>query len=68
MGLGLFLARRMIERLGGSLMIESQLGVGTSVTVRLPAESLARPTARPGLEHALADRSSALACDGPRVA
>jgi two-component system sensor histidine kinase RegB len=36
MGLGLFLARRVIERLDGSLTIESTVDVGTTVTIRLP--------------------------------
>lgn len=37
MGLGLFLARVVLERLGGSLEIESTLGRGTTVTLVLPA-------------------------------
>jgi two-component system sensor histidine kinase RegB len=36
MGLGLFLARRTIERIGGSVTLESAVGVGTRATVRLP--------------------------------
>lgn len=36
MGLGVFLARSVIERMGGELTIESVGGEGTSVTVRLP--------------------------------
>ena len=36
MGLGVFLARSVIERLGGELTIESEGGEGTIVTVRLP--------------------------------
>ncbi len=36
MGLGVFLARSVIERLGGQLDIQSTDGVGTVVTVRLP--------------------------------
>ena len=35
-GLGLFLARRLIESAGGTLVIESELGRGTACTVRLP--------------------------------
>lgn len=35
-GLGLSLAKHIIERHGGSLEIESELGVGTTVSVRLP--------------------------------
>lgn len=39
MGLGLFLARRVVERLGGNLSIQSQLGAGTTVTIQLPADA-----------------------------
>ena len=38
MGLGLFLARNVIEGVGGRLYIKSEVGTGTSVTVTLPAE------------------------------
>jgi signal transduction histidine kinase len=37
LGLGLPLARRIIERLGGTIELRSTPGVGTSVEVRLPA-------------------------------
>lgn len=43
MGLGLFLTRSVVERLGGELAIESAPGLGTTVTVRLPLERLSRP-------------------------
>jgi len=36
MGLGLFLARAVIERLGGSLTIKSGVSEGTTATIRLP--------------------------------
>ncbi|MDP1560297.1 MAG: ATP-binding protein [Pirellulaceae bacterium] len=36
MGLGVFLARSVVERLGGQIRIESQSRVGTTVTVTLP--------------------------------
>jgi two-component system sensor histidine kinase RegB len=36
MGLGVFLARTIIERIGGSLRIESAAGAGTRVAVSLP--------------------------------
>jgi two-component system sensor histidine kinase RegB len=37
MGLGLFLTRAVLERLGGSLAIESRCGEGTQVSLSLPA-------------------------------
>ena len=37
-GLGLPLAKQMVELHGGALTIESALGVGTTVTVTLPRE------------------------------
>ena len=36
MGLGLFLANNVIERLGGEIKFQSQPGSGTTVTVKLP--------------------------------
>jgi two-component system, sensor histidine kinase RegB len=44
MGLGLFLARAVVERLGGSLDIDSQPAAGTRVRVTIPAE-IAAPAA-----------------------
>ena len=35
-GLGLYLSRYFIEALGGQISLESTLGVGTTVTIRLP--------------------------------
>ncbi|MFZ4126286.1 MAG: ATP-binding protein, partial [Rickettsiales bacterium] len=35
-GLGLPLSRKFVELMGGEFTIESELNVGTSVTVRLP--------------------------------
>jgi len=36
MGLGVFLAQNVIQRLGGSILFESKMGKGTCVTVLLP--------------------------------
>src|SRR6185437_16843852 len=42
-GLGLPLAKMLVEKHGGTLTVDSTLGVGTRVTVTLPASRL-RPT------------------------
>jgi two-component system sensor histidine kinase RegB len=36
MGLGLFLTRTLVERLGGELTLSSEAGAGTRALVRLP--------------------------------
>jgi two-component system sensor histidine kinase RegB len=36
MGLGLFLARTIVERIGGTLRLDSNVGRGTTAIVRLP--------------------------------
>jgi signal transduction histidine kinase len=36
-GLGLVMARRLLDRMGGSLAVSSNVGVGTSAAVRLRA-------------------------------
>ncbi len=48
-GLGLVIAKRLIEMHGGTLVIESTVGIGTTMTVHLPAS------------RNLADRAKALA-------
>jgi len=42
MGLGLFLARAVLERVGGSLSFDSIVGRGTTAVVRVPLEEGAR--------------------------
>ena len=37
-GLGLPLAKALVEQHGGTLDLQSSLGVGTTITVRLPAD------------------------------
>jgi len=44
MGLGLFLARAVIEGVGGSLSIASEAGEGTRVTVTVPVDIQAQPS------------------------
>ena len=52
-GLGLSIAREIVDALGGSLKIDSQQGVGTSVTMRLPlVTSLASHVPSGGLARA----------------
>jgi two-component system phosphate regulon sensor histidine kinase PhoR len=40
LGIGLWVCRELVGRSGGSITIDSELGVGTSVTVTLPAASV----------------------------
>jgi signal transduction histidine kinase/DNA-binding response OmpR family regulator len=53
-GLGLPLTKRLVELHGGTLALRSTLGVGTTVTVRLPAARLLplEPRLAPRLAHA----------------
>ena len=44
-GLGLPLAKRFIELLGGEIEIDSRLGQGTEITLRLPCKGHDRPHA-----------------------
>jgi two-component system sensor histidine kinase RegB len=43
MGLGLFLARTLVDSLGGQLTIESMAGEGTTIHVVLPQSPQAPP-------------------------
>ena len=49
-GLGLPLAARLMELHGGTLTLESQLGVGTTVTLRFPADRFISENAETQLE------------------
>jgi two-component system sensor histidine kinase RegB len=46
MGLGVYLARSVFERLGGSIEYTSRVGVGTTVKVTLPLEGVGGPARR----------------------
>ncbi len=46
-GLGLPICQRIVERLGGTLSVESELGAGTRVTIDLPARRGLRPVTLP---------------------
>ncbi|AQV97369.1 hybrid sensor histidine kinase/response regulator [Cupriavidus necator] len=50
-GLGLSICMRLVERMGGRILLDSTLGVGTRVTVRLPlgVSDAVPPPVRPGL-------------------
>ncbi len=48
-GLGLSVCAMVVERLGGTISVESQVGQGTTFTVRVPAEAAGRPQVSPPL-------------------
>ena len=45
--MGLFITKALVERHGGDLRIESWLGEGTTVTIRLPSDRLVPVFANP---------------------
>jgi signal transduction histidine kinase len=50
-GLGLALARNIVLSHGGSIDVQTEVGVGTTFTLRLPAAEL-EPDPAPGAKHA----------------
>ena len=46
-GLGLALSRQLVERMGGTVTVESEKGAGTEFTVSLPSASAEGPAAQP---------------------
>ena len=49
-GIGLVIARRLIELMGGTLAVDSRSGEGSTFTVRMPASCQPVPAARAGAE------------------
>ena len=47
-GLGLAIVRAIAERVGGELLVESEIGKGTTVTMTLPAAGPEPPSASSG--------------------
>jgi PAS domain S-box-containing protein len=43
-GLGLYLSRQIVERMGGTLTVSSQRGYGSAFTIELPREQVSAPT------------------------
>ncbi|WP_437161468.1 ATP-binding protein [Falsiroseomonas sp. E2-1-a20] len=55
-GLGLAMARGFVEQSSGTLLIESALGTGTTVTIRLPAATAMKLVEKPRTSSTMATR------------
>jgi signal transduction histidine kinase len=64
-GLGLSICKGIIDKLGGSIEVQSRLGSGTTFVVELPPSSLTtrRESRAPGVVHAATNRRSVLVVD-----
>jgi signal transduction histidine kinase len=49
-GIGLAVVRRIVEQHGGSVRVQSEVGAGTTVTVRLPLHGAGRAVSRPPVD------------------
>ncbi len=65
-GLGLAITRHLITLMGGSVELDSEIGRGTKVTVKLPLEVISQRRATVVLEP-LSDQRVLIADDRPRV-
>ena len=65
-GLGLSTVRSIVRAFGGTIHLESELGRGTRVEIRLPTE-VPRPPEEPSVEHPLAGKRILLIEDDPQV-
>lgn len=52
-GIGLYVVRRYVEAHGGSIQIESDLGVGTAVSIRLPIRAAPADNSRAETAHSV---------------
>ena len=49
-GLGLSIVRRIVDEHGGRITVDSQVGVGTSITISLPIDRGIAPSAQDGMD------------------